>query len=568
VSVLAERWPAWLTVLGASLILNLCGLATPRITQITLDRVLPGGDLPLLAWLLGLLTLLAAVQFGLSLWRRLTLVRLSLDIDRRLLTELCGHLLALPIAFLKRHRPGDLLARFRDHGHVRHLLAGALSRVLIDAVMVLVFVGILFAYSLWLTLVVLAWAGLFAVFSLGLSPLLKRRQQRMLEDGARQEGHLVEALVGIDLVKALAIEGTLRQRWQDAQETAIASNYQAQKWRQVLESGSGAIHLLCAASLLGGGALLVIRGHLTAGELVAFSLYAANALTPLLSLLALSGEVQLARAALDRLEEVAQEQPEASSSSHPSQVIASVQGKVEVERVSFRYPGEHGPVVLREVTFDVQPGQCVAILGKNGSGKSTLARLLLGLYPPTSGQIRIDGRVLSQLDWPSYRRQVGVVLQENLLLAGTVLENIVLGDPFLDRERVIHASQLVGAHEFFAALPKGYETAVGEMGLSLSGGQRQWIALARALYRKPSLLLLDEPTSALDRASARALEKHLPHVLAGRTTILITHTLSLARQADRILVLQDGVLVEQGRHEELLARRGAYHALALGGEEV
>jgi subfamily B ATP-binding cassette protein HlyB/CyaB len=565
-ALLGVRWRSWLGVLAGSLVLNLCGLAAPRVTQITLDHVLPSGDLRLLASLFGLMVVLAGVQVSLTVWRRLTLVRLSLEVDQRVLAEMCGHLLTLPVSFFKGRRPGDLLARFHDHGHIRHLLAGALSRVLIDTVMVFIFIGVLFTYSGWLAGLVLLWAALFAGCSLSVGPLLKRRQQRMLEDNARQEAHLVEALVGIDLVKALAVEGEVRQRWQAAQEIAIRSNYQAQKWRQILESGGTAIHLLCAASLLGCGAFLVIRGKLSAGELVAFSMYAAAALTPLFSLLTLWGEIQQARAALERVQEVIEQEPDTNPAVQPTATLGPIQGRVEVEQVSFHYPEGGHDSVLRGVTFEIRPGECVVVLGKNGSGKSTLVRLLLGLYAPSQGQVRIDGYDLAQVERASYRRQLGVVLQENLLVCGTVLDNIALGDPQPNLERAVRASQLVGAHELIEGLPRAYETAVGEMGLCLSGGQRQWVALARALYREPRLLLLDEPTSALDQVSALRLERLLPGIAAGRTTILITHSISLARLADRILVLEEGVLVEQGRPADLLGRPGVHPALALKGE--
>jgi ABC-type bacteriocin/lantibiotic exporter with double-glycine peptidase domain len=218
--------------------------------------------------------------------------------------------------------------------------------------------------------------------------------------------------------------------------------------------------------------------------------------------------------------------------------------------------------VLRAISFEIHPGERVAIVGRSGSGKTTLARLVLGLYRPTQGRVLIDGRDLGELDLADYRRQVGVVLQENLLLAGTIRENIALGDLEAEGVRIIEAASLAGAHEFITALPQGYETVIGELGLTLSGGQRQRINLARALYRKPRLLILDEATSALDSVSEQAIEKNLADILAGRTALIIAHDLSAVRHADRVLVLQDGMLVEQGTHEELLARRGTYAALA------
>jgi ATP-binding cassette subfamily B protein len=293
-------------------------------------------------------------------------------------------------------------------------------------------------------------------------------------------------------------------------------------------------------------------------------MYASEALLPLVRLIAVWDEFQEARAALDRLQEVLDEAPEPQPPAAARVVVEPLRGHLRCEQVSFAYGGPGTPLVLREVSFAVRPGEHVAVVGRSGSGKTTLARLLLGLYRPTRGRIWIDGWDLRQLDLAAYRRQVGVVLQEDLLLCGTVRDNIALGDPQPDLERVIEAARQVGADEFIAALPNGYETVVGERGLTLSGGQRQRLSLARALYRQPRLLVLDEATSALDRRTEESVHQGLAAARAGRTTVTIAHSLTTARTADRILVLQGGVLVEQGRHDELLARRGAYFDLAAG----
>jgi ATP-binding cassette subfamily B protein len=561
-ALLAARRKTVAGILGASLLLNLCGLAVPRITQAILDRVVPGADLALLNRFVLAMALVAAFQVGLTVWRRLTLVRLSLALDRVLVTELFTHLLSLPTQFFKLRRAGDLVARLNDGGSVRHLFAGALTRVAIDSLMVAVYFGVMFAYSTRLALLVCAFLLMFAGYTFLMSPVLKRGHRRLLEDKAAQEAQLVEVLGGIDLVKSLGIEEVVRQRWAGALARSLASNYRTQRLRQASESAGTAIKFLCTIGLLWYGAVLVVEGRLTTGQLVAFSLYAAEALVPLLSLITLWDEVQEARAALERMGEVLAEEPEpqlpTESRVHPGRL----RGEVRFERVSFHYGGADAPPVLRGLSFAVAPGEHVAVVGRSGSGKTTLARLLLGLYRPVQGRVLIDGRDLGELDLAAYRRQVGVVPQENLLLTGTVRDNITLGDPRPDPGRVAEAARRAGASAFIAALAHGFDTVVGEMGLTLSGGQRQRLSLARALYRDPRLLILDEATGSLDTLGEREVRENLEAIWAGRTAFVIAHHIATVRHADRILVLQGGALVEQGTHEDLMAKRGAYYALA------
>ena len=442
------------------------------------------------------------------------LVRLSLQLDRRLLGGLCAHLLALPLSFFKGRRAGDLLARFQEHIHVRHLFAGALTRVTIDAIMVVLYFAVMFAYSWQLTLAVLGLLLLLVGYTLWISPILKRQHRCLLEDNAAQEARLLEALVGIDLVKALALEGPLQARWEESFQRYLTTNERTQALRQVLESRGAALRFLSTGVLLGYGAVLVLRGELSTGQLVAFSLYAGQALIPLLGFITLWDEVQQARAALERLEEVLAEQPETQySEACPGSAV--IRGHLRVEQVSFDYGGQAVSPVLRGVSFEVSPGECIAIVGQSGSGKTTLARLLLGLYRPTRGRVLIDDRDLTNLDLVAYRRQVGMVLQENLLISGTIAENVALGDQDPDPTKVMEALRLVGAEEFIRVLPQSCETPVGELGLTLSGGQRQRIALARALYRNPRILIFDEATSALDSISTRPAVAEPPADLRG-----------------------------------------------------
>jgi ATP-binding cassette subfamily B protein len=550
--------------LAFSLLLNLCGLVVPWVTQTVLDRIVQGGQLTFLAQFILVLALVMSFEVLLTISRRLTLVRLSVALDRVLLSEFCNHVLRLPSRFFRNHHAGDVVARFNDGGQVRGLAAGSLTRSAIDAVMVAIYIGVMACVSIRLAVVVAALLALFAAYTFCASPLVKRLHRRLLEDRARHEAHLVETITSIDLVKALAVEQTMFQRWESAFGRYLASSYQSQKMRQILESAGAAIKFFLTAAILCYGAVLVTSGDLTTGQLVAFGMYASEALLPLVRLNAVWDELQEARAAVERMKEVLEQEPECASINEPQGAVRPLRGQVRFEKVHFTYGSAGAQEVLSGVNFEIRQEEHVALMGRSGAGKTTLARLLLGLYQPTSGRILIDGRDLREFDLRTYRRQVGVVPQENLLLSGTVRENISLGDPFPDDGRIVKAAMLAGAHEFIETMPRAYNTAVGEMGFTLSGGQRQRLSLARVLYRDPRLLILDEATNALDSDSSERVIQNLSKVLEGRTVLVIAHSTATVRWLDRVLVLEDGGITEDGRYQKIFGHRRAHYRVTAG----
>jgi subfamily B ATP-binding cassette protein HlyB/CyaB len=317
------------------------------------------------------------------------------------------------------------------------------------------------------------------------------------------------------------------------------------------------------------GAKLVIAGDLSVGELVAFNILAGRVTQPILRLAQIWQDFHQARISVERLGDILNTPAEpAQTSSHAG--LPPIRGDIKFENVTFRYRID-GPPILREVDLTIPAGQFIGIVGASGSGKSTIARLVQRLYVPEGGRVLVDGTDLAVADPAWLRRQIGVVLQENILMNRSVRENIALADPGIPLDRVIEAAKLAGAHEFILGMPEGYDTMVGERGDTLSGGQRQRVAIARALLNNPRILIFDEATSALDYESERAIQDNMAAISRGRTVIVIAHRLSTVRRADRIITIEKGQIVEDGTHDELIRGKGRYatlHMMQSGLHEV
>jgi ATP-binding cassette, subfamily B, bacterial HlyB/CyaB len=329
------------------------------------------------------------------------------------------------------------------------------------------------------------------------------------------------------------------------------------------------VNKLATAAVLFFGAKLVIDGGLTVGELVAFNMLAARVSAPVLRLAQMWQDFHQARLSVARLGDILNTVPEPAFSAGRA-ALPAIRGDVVFEHVTFRYRVD-GPEVLHDVSFQARAGEVIGIAGSSGSGKSTLGKLIQRLYVPESGRVLVDGTDLAMVDLAWLRRQVGVVLQENVLFNTSVRENIALADPAMPMERIIAAASLAGAHDFILELPEGYDTVIGERGSSLSGGQRQRIAIARALISNPRILIFDEATSALDYESERIIQDNMRRISEGRTVFVIAHRLSTLRRVDRIITIERGRIVEDGTHDELVRSNGRYaklHYLQAGIHEV
>jgi subfamily B ATP-binding cassette protein HlyB/CyaB len=429
----------------------------------------------------------------------------------------------------------------------------------VDLVFTLVFLGVMAWYSVPLTLFVIASIPVYAIVSIVATPFFRARLNEKFKRGAENQSFLVEAITGIETLKAMAIEPQMQKRWEEQLAGYVSASFKTSNLGNVMSQSIQLISKLVNAGVLFFGAEAVMNGSMTVGQLVAFTMFASRVSQPVLRLAQLWQDFHQARLSVLRLGDILNSPTEPQSTPGRG-VLPPIKGKIQFDHINFRYRLD-GQQVLSDLSLTVEPGQVIGIVGPSGSGKSTLAKLLQRLYVPESGRVLIDGVDLNMVDTAWLRRQVGVVLQENLLFNRSVRENISISDPGKPLEVVIAAARLAGAHEFILQLPEGYDTVVGERGGALSGGQRQRIAIARALIGNPRILIFDEATSALDYESEHAIQANMRLICRNRTVIIIAHRLSTVRGANRIVTVEAGRVVEDGTHDELLSRGGRYAAL-------
>jgi subfamily B ATP-binding cassette protein HlyB/CyaB len=542
-------------VLLLTLGINLLGLAAPLFFQNIIDKVLVHNTLDTLTILIIGFVVVSCWETMLGWLRTRLYSETSQKIDVELGAKLFRHLLGLPLGYFEARRVGDIAMRVRQLETIREFLTNASLSVFVDPLFTIVFLAVMWIYSTKLFLIsVLTIPAYFAVAALVTRPLRARIEEKF-ERGAANNALLIESIGGIQTVKAGAVEPQWQERW----ERQLAGySVAAQKVINIGNTGSQLIQLISklnTAAILYWGAVAVINRDMTVGGLVAFSMFAQRVSSPVIRLAQLWQDFQQVRIAIARLGDVLNQPVEPGSGSRTA--LPAIKGNIAFRAVRFRY-GLEGPWTLDDIDLIVPAGASLGIVGSSGSGKSTLTKLLQRLYVPAAGRVLIDGVDIGQIDPSWLRRQIGVVLQENLLFNRSVRENIALANPAMPLEQVIVAATLAGAHEFIVRLPQGYDTPVEERGTNLSGGQRQRLAIARALITNPRILVLDEATSALDAESEEIIQTNLKAIAHGRTVLIVAHRLSAIRQCDSIITLEGGRIVERGSHAELLALNGRY----------
>ena len=560
-------WPAiqryrgvLIQVLLASFVVQLFGLAGPLLIQVIIDKVISQRSLDTLQVLGLALVVVTLLEGVLGALRTFLFTETTNRIDLRLGSEVIDHLLRLPLRYFDRRPVGELGTRIGELEKIRSFLTGQALSTVLDAALSVVYIVVMVAYSWLLTLIALGVLPIQITLTLLGAPLFRRQFREAARENARTQSHLVEVLSGIQTVKAQNIELISRWKWQDSYGKYIARTFEKTVTGTALTETSQVLQKLSQLLVLWVGATLVLKGEMSLGQLIAFRIISGYVTQPLLRLSSIWQSIQELKVSFERLADVVDTPQESDEADKGKIPLPPIEGGVRFEQVRFAFTPSLPPV-LHDVNLKIPAGTFVGVVGQSGSGKSTLAKMLSRLYAPDQGRIEIDGYDISKVELYSLRRQIGIVPQEPLLFSGTVAENIALGDPEASSDAIVEAARLACAHDFIMEMPAGYSSDVGERGSGLSGGQRQRIALARTLLLKPRLLVLDEATSALDYDTERRVCQNLLENVQHCTVFFITHRLSTIKRADRIVMMHQGAVVEDGSHDELMAMRGRYYAL-------
>ncbi len=546
-------------VFTASFFVQLAALANPLVIQLIIDKVIAQNSINTLHILGILLLAVSFFEAVLGTLRTYLFVDTTNRIDMGLGSEIIDHLLRLPLRYFERRPVGELSTRINELENIRQFLTGTALTVGLDALFSVVYIIVMLIYSWQLTLVGLGTIPIFIALTLIASPTVSKQLRNKAERNAETQSYLVEVMSGIQTVKAQNIELRSRFSWQERYARYVTAGFKTVITSTLASSTSNFLNKLSSLLILWMGAYLVLEGELTLGELIAFRIISGYVTSPILRLAQLWQSFQETALSFERLSDIV-DTPQEAEQDRDNIPLPAISGGVKYENISFRF-NTSGPLQLSNVNLNFAPGQFVGIVGQSGSGKSTMMKLLLRLYEPESGRILIDGYDIAKVELYSLRRQLGVVPQETLLFDGTVQENIALTNPEATTEEIISAAKIAAAHEFIMSLPNGYNTRVGERGAGLSGGQRQRIAIARSVLQRPKLLVLDEATSALDYPTERQVCLNLAEAFKGTTVFFITHRLNTIKNAEVIVVMDAGRVIEQGSHDELMALRGHYYYL-------
>jgi ATP-binding cassette, subfamily B, bacterial HlyB/CyaB len=534
-------------VVIAALAMHLIALSVPIFFQILVDKVVPNQAFSTLYTITAGVFVLVLFDGGFNYMRNYLLAFITRKLDHVIATDTIAHLLTLPIDYFHANPSGVTAYKLQEANNVRDFLASRLFNTFLDFMSVVIFLPVLLIYSWQLTLIVLAVSAIAFVALAVMSREFRLKLRDVNDIEGRRKAFLFEILNGIDTIKTLALEPRSLLRWRRFTDEAAAKtltlDHTAARARSVIMSLERGMSVGIGAL----GALFVLSDKMTVGALIAFNMLGLRLAQPLIQASGLMQEYQKAVLSLKLLAQLMQTKPEPAS----GQLAPTVHGHIEFEDVTFHYPGSATPAV-KDISLTIEPGQIVGIVGRSGSGKTTITRLLQGLYRPQTGLIKIDGQDLKELDLAHLRTQIGVVLQENFLFRGTVRDNIAVTKPTASLDEVMRAAQVAGAHEFIQRLSHGYATMLEEGAANLSGGQRQRLAIARALIHAPPVLVFDEATSSLDPESEAIVQQHLAGIAQGRTIVIVTHRLSFVARADMIVVVDQGRIVQAGRHETLL----------------
>ena len=546
----------------ATFVIQMLGVAPPVIIQHILDQVVVHQNISLLHVLIAGLIITNVFTQLTSLMRAFLSNFMIRNMDFAMMSGFLRHTMSLPLPFFLKRKTGDIFARFQENQTIRAFLTESTVTTVLNLLMVFIYFSILFVYSVKMTTLLIILVIPILVLTAAVTPRLKAYAREAFQASTDAESTLMEIIGGAETVKGMGIERPMRMKWEKKYAKSLDVQYRAQKFSILVGFASQLFNATITISILWVGANLVLAQELTIGQLIAFNALMGSVLAPLMGLVRLWNQVHEAGVAMERLGDVLDMEPEEKPGEIASRVVLpDLHGDIRMEGVYFRYGGNETPYVLENVNLSIGSGELVAIVGQSGSGKTTLAKMQVGFYMPTEATISVDGYDHSSVNKEYYRARIGYVMQSNLLFSGTIAENIASGDENPDIQRIIEVARLADAHGFIAGMPLGYEQVVGERGIGLSGGQLQRLCIARSLYHDPKLLIFDEATSALDTQSESNILSNMQDILHGRTAVVIAHRLSTIMRADKILVLYNGAVVEEGQHDELVNSRGMYYQL-------
>lgn len=546
-------------VLLLSLLLQVMGLLTPLFTQTIIDRVLTHRSVSTLDVLLSGMILVALFQQWMLALRSYLFVNTTNKIDVTLSQHLFRKVTELPVKYFDKWQVGDVVSRMGELETIRSFLTGQALTVVLDVVFAVIYLTVMFLYSSTLSYIVWVTIPLYIVLNLVIAPIYRKRINERFLLASEQQSFSIETITGVRTVKTMGVEKTFVERYEEVLARYVKSALSVLNVANAAGSIGTFLQLAFNLAILWIGADQVIERHITVGELIAFQMLAGQVISPILNLVNMWQSFQQIRVSMTRLGDIMDEKSEPAFNPNRT-TLPSLRGEVVFDKVNFRYRAD-GKNILSDINLRIPAGAHVGIVGRSGSGKSTLTRLVQRLYVPDSGRVLVDGVDIAQVETAWLRRQIGVVLQENFLFAGSIKENIAIALPNIDEAAVMRAAKLAGVDEFVKDMPQGYETFVGERGSLLSGGQRQRVAIARALLLDPRILIFDEATSALDTESEQHILANMKEIAKGRTTITIAHRLSTVKGCDAIIAMDHGRIMEVGTHEALMAHKGYYYHL-------
>ncbi|MDC3185815.1 peptidase domain-containing ABC transporter, partial [bacterium] len=557
--IIKYKW-ALILVFAATMVSQLMNLAIPLLLQQIIDKVLSQGNTSTLNVLGGTMVILALCSGLLTAFRQFIFVDTTDRMDLTLGSSVIDRLLSLPLRYFEKRPVGELSQRLGELNNIRGFLTGTALISVMNVLFALMYLVVMIIYSPLLTAVALSTFPIYAIMIFVISPIFKSMIRKKAVAQARTQSHLIEILTGIQTVKAQNSQLTSRWKWQDRYKDFVNQGFRAVTVGTFTSQTGSFLTQLSGLMIIWVGMIEILNGNLSLGQLIAFRIISSNVTGPLLQLSTLWQGFQGVQLSMERLGDILNQVPEQTVEETSQVALPPIQGNIQYEDVSFRF-GESGPYQINNVNLRVNSGEFIGIVGQSGSGKSTLMKLLPRLYRINKGRIFIDGYDIQKVELSSLRRQIGMVPQDSLLFEGTVAENISLNDPTADDISIIRAATIACAHEFIMELPQGYATRVAERGSNLSGGQRQRIAIARTILDNPKMLIMDEATSALDYETERMVCINIQEWAKEKTVLFITHRLNTIKSADKIVLMNKGIIAETGSHDELIRQNGRYKVL-------